>query len=71
MPSGDTESLSFKERAMSFGIYAAGYLVLIAGICYLAHLMRIPQNYIIAIGIILFGVGIISAVQNTRRKDPS
>ncbi len=56
---------------MSFGIYAAGYLVLIAGICYLAHLMRIPQNYIIAIGIILFGVGIISAVQNTRRKDPN
>ena len=54
---------------MSFGIYAVGYLVLIAGIAYLAHLMHIPQNYIIAIGIILFGVGIVTAVQNTRRKD--
>ena len=56
---------------MSFGIYAVGYLVLIAGVAYLAHLMHIPQNYIIAIGVILFGIGIVTAVQNTRRKDPS
>ncbi len=56
---------------MSFGIYAVGYLVLIAGVAYLAHLMHIPQNYIIAIGVILFGIGIVTAVQNTRRKDPN
>ena len=56
---------------MSFGLYAVGYLVLIAGVIYLAHVMRIPQNYIIGIGIFLLGVGIVSAVQNTRRKDPN
>ena len=56
---------------MSFGIYAVGYLVLIAGVAYLAYLMHIPQNYIIAIGVILFGIGIVTAVQNTKRKDPS
>ena len=56
---------------MSFGIYAVGYLVVIAGVVYLAHLMHIPQNYIIAIGIIMLGIGIVTAVQNTRRKDPS
>ena len=56
---------------MSFGIYAVGFLVLIAGVAYLAHLMHIPQNYIIAIGIILFGIGIVTAVQNTRHKDRS
>ena len=56
---------------MSFGIYAVGYLVVIAGVIYLAHLMHIPQNYIIAIGIILLGIGIVTAVQNTRRKDPN
>ncbi len=56
---------------MSFGIYAVEYLVLIAGVAYLAHLMHIPQNYIIAIGVILFGIGIVTAVQNTRRKDPN
>lgn len=56
---------------MSFGIYAVGYLIVIAGVVYLAHLMHIPQNYIIAIGIILLGIGLVTAVQNTRRKDPS
>jgi hypothetical protein len=56
---------------MSFGIYAIGYLVLIAGVCYLAHLMRVPQTYIIAIAVILFGIGIVTGVQSTRHKDPS
>jgi hypothetical protein len=56
---------------MSSGIYAIGYFILILGVAYLAHLMRIPQNYIIAIGIIMFGAGIITGVQRTRGKDPS
>lgn len=54
---------------MSFGIYFIGYLILIGGIAYLAHLMHIPQKYIVAIVIILFGAGIVTAVQNTRHKD--
>ena len=56
---------------MSFGIYAIGYLILIAGIAYLAHLMRVPQTYIGAIVVILLGVGIVTGVQNTRGKDPN
>ena len=56
---------------MSFGIYALGYLILIVGLAYLAHLMHIPQHYIVAIVIILAGIGVITAVQNTRRKDPN
>ena len=56
---------------MSFGIYAVGYLILIAGLCYLAHLMHIPERYIIAGAIILFGAGVVTGVQNTRQKDPN
>ena len=56
---------------MSFGIYAVGYLIVIAGVAYLAHLMHIPQHYIVAITVILLGLGIVTAVQNTRHKDPS
>ena len=56
---------------MSFGIYAIGYLILIAGVAYLAHLMHIPQAYIFAGVIILAGIGIVTGVQNTRHKDPS
>jgi len=59
------------ESTMSFGIYAVGYFILILGVAYLAHLMHVPQNYIIAIGIIMFGAGIVTGVQRTRGKDPS
>ena len=56
---------------MSFGIYAAGYLILIVGVAYLAHLMHVPQTYIVALTIILFGAGIVTGVQKTRSRDPS
>jgi len=56
---------------MSFGIYAVGYLILIVGVVYLAHLMHIPQHYLVAIGVIMLGVGIVTGVQSTRRRDPN
>ena len=56
---------------MSFAIYAIGYLILIAGVAYLAHLMHIPQHYIVALTIILLGVGVVTGVQSTRNKDPN
>ncbi len=56
---------------MSFGLFAAGFFVLILGVAYLAHLMHIPDHYIIAVSIILFGIGIVTGVQSTRNKDPS
>ena len=56
---------------MSFGIYAAGYFILIVGIAYFAHLMHVPQAYSVAVAIILIGVGIVTGVQSTRNKDPS
>jgi hypothetical protein len=56
---------------MSFGIYAIGYLILIVGVAYLAHLMHIPQHYIAAGAIILVGMGIVTGVRSTRQKDPN
>ena len=56
---------------MSFGLYAFGYLLVIIGVAYVAHLMHIPQTYIIAGVVILTGVGIVTGVQNTRQKDPN
>lgn len=55
---------------MSFGIYAIGYLILIGGLAYLAHLLRIPQHYIIAGAVILLGIGIVTGVTATRQKGP-
>ncbi len=56
---------------MSFGLYAAGYAVLIGGLVYAAHLMRMPPHWILAGAIVLVGVGMLSAVKATRQKDPA
>ena len=56
---------------MSQGLYAIGFLIVIGGVAYMAHLMHIPQNWIVAIIVILLGLGVVSLVQNTRRRDPS
>jgi hypothetical protein len=56
---------------MSFGIYAVGYLILIVGVAYLAHLMHVPDRYVVAVAVILFGIGVVTGVQTTRHKDPS
>ena len=53
---------------MSFGIYAIGYLILIAGVAYLAHLMHIPKHYIVAISVIMLGIGVVSGMETARQK---
>lgn len=54
---------------MSFGIYIAGYTIMIGGLIYGAHLMRLPTHWIVVGAVILIGVGILSAVKATRQKD--
>ncbi len=56
---------------MSFGIYAAGFAILIAGLAYGAHLAHMPTQWIAVGAIVLVGLGILSAVKATRQKDPS
>jgi hypothetical protein len=55
---------------MSFGIYAAGFAIVIGGLIYAAYLMHIPAHWIAVGAIILLGVGIVTGVKNTRQKDP-
>jgi cadmium resistance protein CadD (predicted permease) len=54
---------------MSFGIYAAGFAIVIAGLVYVAHLMHVPSHWILAGAIVMIGIGILSAVKATRPKD--
>jgi hypothetical protein len=56
---------------MSFGIYAAGYVLVIAGLVYGAHLLHVPGHWIVAGGVVMLGLGILSGVKATRQKDPS
>ena len=55
---------------MSFGLYAVGYALVIAGLIYGAHLLHVPTHWIVAGGIVMAGLGILSGVKATRRQDP-
>jgi hypothetical protein len=54
---------------MSFGIYMAGFIVLIIGLALGAHLMRVPGNWIGVGVVVLIGLGILLGVTTTRRRD--
>lgn len=55
---------------MSFGIYMAGFLILIIGLALGAHLAHFPAQWI-GVGVVcLVGVGIVLGVTNTKRRDP-
>ncbi|MGA2984013.1 MAG: hypothetical protein ABSG32_09370 [Terriglobia bacterium] len=56
---------------MSFGIYAAGYALVIGGLIYGAHLMHVPARWIVVGAIVLLGLGVLSGVKATRQRDPS
>lgn len=56
---------------MSFGIYIAGFAIMIGGFVYGAHLLRLPTHWIAVGAVIMIGAGILSAVKATRQKDPA
>jgi hypothetical protein len=54
---------------MSFGLYAAGFAILICGLIYGAYLMHMPAHWIAVGAIVLLGIGILSGVKATRQRD--
>jgi hypothetical protein len=56
---------------MSFGIYAVGFVLVIGGLIYGAHLMHVPGHWIVVGAIVLLGLGVLSGVKATRQRDPS
>jgi uncharacterized membrane protein len=56
---------------MSFGIYLAGFVILIGGLIYGAVLLAMPAQWIAVVAIVLIGLAIVKGVAATRGKDPS
>jgi hypothetical protein len=56
---------------MSFGLYIAGFVILIIGLAMGAHLAHMPSQWIVVGVVVLVGIGIIKAVTSARRPDPS
>ena len=56
---------------MSFGIYLAGFIVLIVGLAIGAHLLHVSNQWIGVGVLILVGLGIVKGVASTRQRDQS
>lgn len=56
---------------MSFGLYMVGFLVLILGLAYGAHLADVPAQWIAVGVVVLLGLGILKGVSKTRQRDPN
>jgi len=55
---------------MSFALYLLGTIVVICGLAYGAYLAHLPEQWIVVGVIVLLGIGILTGVARTRRKDP-
>lgn len=54
---------------MSFSLYLGGLVLLLIGIAYGAVLLEVPTQWIVVGIVIAAGLGVLSAVSQTRLKD--
>jgi len=54
---------------MSFGLYLAGFLIVIGGLIYGAVIVHMPMRWIVVGAVVLLGMGILTGVKATRHKD--
>jgi NhaP-type Na+/H+ or K+/H+ antiporter len=62
--------LSSGEKTMFSALYALGYLLLVVAVSWLAHLSHIPDSYILAIDVIMLGIGVVTWIENAHQKEP-
>ena len=53
----------------SFAIYTIGFMILLGGVIWAAVALGVPGQWVAIGAVILAGIGLITAVTNTRRKD--
>jgi uncharacterized membrane protein len=66
---GSRTAASEKGDFMSFGIYAAGFAIMVGGLAYAAHLVHVPMQWIVVGAVVMIGIGILSGVKATRQRD--
>jgi len=54
----------------AFSLYVLGFFILLGGLGYGAYLLHIPNTWIIVGALIAIGIGVMSAVSHTKRRDP-
>jgi len=56
---------------MGFAAYMVGMVLVVLGLAYGAHLIGVPERWIVVGIIVLLGLGIMGGITKTRRRDPS
>ncbi len=56
---------------MSFGLYLAGFLIVIGGLIWGGIILHVPAHWIGVGTIVLLGIAILKGVHATRGRDPS
>jgi hypothetical protein len=54
----------------AFMLYIIGFIILLGGLIYGALLIHVPQTWIIVGSLVIIGIGVMSAVSHTKRRDP-
>ena len=65
------QGVPIRRTVMSFGLYLIGFIVLVVGLAIGANMLHIPQQWIGVGVVVMVGLGILSGVTMTRRRDPS
>jgi membrane-bound acyltransferase YfiQ involved in biofilm formation len=60
----------WRNSTMSFAIYLAGFIILLAGVVWGLSVAGVPTIWIAIAALIMLGFGIITGVSHTRSKDP-
>jgi positive regulator of sigma E activity len=55
----------------SFQTYLFGFIILIIGVSVAAYLLGVPTVWIVVGVIVLIGIGVISATNRTKPRDPT
>lgn len=53
----------------SFVLYLLGFVILSAGILFGASILGVSNQWIAVMGLVLLGIGVITGVAKTRRRD--
>ena len=53
----------------SFAIYLIGFIVLSVGVLFAASILGVGNQWLAVIGLVLLGLGVITGVAKTRRRD--
>lgn len=54
----------------AFMLYAAGFVVMLAGLIYGATLLHLPQSWIVVGALVLLGIGVMTGVSLNKQPDP-